>query len=266
MTSLAVIIVALCTIQLLAVQNLIAASETIINPVIIPGDGPGSCATAESRQDAIASIETAVKMNIADVVLVSECGDGLWYSAARLDMTDPRQQCPTGWREYNVSSIRACGRPETEISSCANIISYTTGSQYSKVCGRVIGYQSITPDGFIVGDRTIDENYVDGISITYGENPRQHIWTYAAGVTEKSTDYRPNNCPCSDQGSTQPQGFVSDRYYCESGNIASDDTDNVDDFYGNDRLWDGQQCSNEGACCTTMSPPWFRVDLAESTT
>jgi hypothetical protein len=133
------------------------------------------------------------------------------------------------------------------------------------VCGRVIGYQSITPDGFL-GDRTIDENYVDGVSITYGENPRQHIWTYAAGVTENSIAYTPNNCPCSDHGSTQPQLFVSDRYYCESGNIASDDTDNVDGFYGNDKLWDGQQCSNEGACCTVMSLPWFSVDLAESTT
>jgi hypothetical protein len=105
MTSLAVAIVVLCTIQLLAVQNLIVASETIINPVILPGDGPGSCATAKSRQDAIASIETAVKMNIADVVSVSECGDGLWYSVSRLDMTDPQQQCPTGWREYTNSSV-----------------------------------------------------------------------------------------------------------------------------------------------------------------
>ena len=260
-TSWAVIVV-FCTMQLLVVENLTAANA--INAVILPGNGPGSCATADSRQDAIASIENAVNMNIAklNIVSVSEkCGGGLWYSVARLDMTDPRQQCPTGWREYNQSLVRACGRPLNNSSSCASV-SYTTDRQYSKVCGRVIGYQVTTPDGFLGVDRTIDENYVDGVSITYGKNPRQHIWTYAAGVTENSFRHTPNNCPCWDSRAEQPQGFVGDRYYCESGNV---DADNIGGLYGNDKLWDGQQCSNEGTCCTTMSPPWFSVDLTNPT-
>ena len=255
------VFVVFCTMQLLVVENLTAANA--INPVISPGNGPGSCATADSRQDAIASIENAVITNIANIVSVSKkCGAGLWYSVASLDMTDPRQQCPTGWREYNESSVRACGRPESESLSCASV-SYSTGRQYSKVCGRIIGYQVSTPDGFRDADRTIDENYVDGISITYGKNPRQHIWTYAAGVTENSTVHAINNCPCWDPSADQPQGFVGDRYYCESGNV---DAENINGgLYGNDKLWDGQQCSNEGTCCTTMSPPWFSVDLANPT-
>ena len=35
-------------------------------------------------------------------------------------------------------------------------------------------------------------------------------------------------------------------------------------FFSNDPLWDGQQCSNEGTCCTGTDntvPPWFSVDL-----
>ena len=47
----------------------------------------------------------------------------------------------------------------------------------------------------------------------YGKNPRQHIWTYAAGVTENSVAHTPNNCPCSDANSIPPQEFVGDRYY-----------------------------------------------------
>ena len=116
-------------------------SETI-NPVVLSGGSPGSCVSPEARQAAIARLESEVKRNII-IVKVWECGDGLWYPVASLDMTDPQQQCPTGWREYNESSVRACGRPITDSSSCPSV-SYTTGDQYSKVCGRVIGYQVTT--------------------------------------------------------------------------------------------------------------------------
>ena len=244
--------------QLLVVENLTAANAN--NTVTLPGNGSDLCATADSRQDAMPLQALRMQLIITNIAnIVEKCGAGLWYSVANLDMTDPRQQCPTGWREYNESSVRACGRLET---TCASV-SYSTGRQYSKVCGRIIGYQVSTPDGFRDADRTIDENYVDGISITYGKNPHQHIWTYAAGVTENSTVHAINNCPCWDPSADQPQGFVGDRYYCESGNV---DAENINGgLYGNDKLWDGQQCSNEGTCCTTMSPPWFSVDLANPT-
>ena len=36
-------------------------------------------------------------------------------------------------------------------------------------------------------------------------------------------------------------------------------------FYPNDKLWDGLEC--EGTCCnSTMSPPWFSVQLPAPTT
>ena len=247
------VFVVFCTMQLLVVENLTATNAN--NTVTLPGNGSDLCATADSRQDAMPL--QALRMQLI-IMNIAKCGAGLWYSVASLDMTDPRQQCPTGWREYNESSVRACGRLESELPTCANV-SYSTDRQYSKVCGRIIGYQVSSPDAFREADRTIDENYVDGISITYGKNPRQHIWTYAAGVTENSPMHAINNCPCWDSSADQPQGFVGDRYYCESGNV---DAENIDSgLYGNDKLWDGQQCSNEGTCCTTMSPPWFSVDL-----
>ena len=34
-------------------------------------------------------------------------------------------------------------------------------------------------------NNTIDEDYVSGLSITYSSNPRQHIWTYVSGRSER---------------------------------------------------------------------------------
>ena len=257
MTNLTITIIILCIKYLLAAENLTAASETV-NPEVLPGGSFGLCVAPEDRQAAIERLESKVKRNII-VVKVRECGDGLWYPVASLDMTDPQQQCPTAWREYNESSVRACGRPVTNSPSCPSVL-FTNSRQYSKVCGRVIGYQVTTPDGFI-SSGNIDQNYVDGVSITY-RNPRQHIWTYAAGVTENSTNHTVNNCPCWNANAEQPQEFVGESYYCESGNPSSDI---IDGPYGNDKLWDGQQCSNEGTCCTTRSPPWFSVELPNPT-
>ena len=47
----------------------------------------GSCAPLEERQTAIENLRNDVRRNIV-VVSVSECGGGLWYPVASLDMTD----------------------------------------------------------------------------------------------------------------------------------------------------------------------------------
>ena len=128
-----------------------------------------------------------------DIHVVPECGDGLWYRVAYLDMTDPSQQCPGAWREYNTSGARTCGRPEGT-SGCSTTFYPTNHSkQYSNVCGRIVGYQVGTPDGFTNNDRT---GYMDGVSITHGE-PHHHIWSYVADHSERSSDHAVGNCPCT---------------------------------------------------------------------
>ena len=65
---------------------------------------------------------------------------------------------------------------------------------------------------------------------------------------------------------TQPPEFVGDNYYCESANEAEIESfAGPPEFFAADKLWDGQQCDHEGTCCTTKSPPWFSVELANST-
>ena len=175
-------------------------------------------------------------------------------------MYNRTEKCPAAWREYNVSGLRSCGRPTTTLPSCPGIL-YATGRQYSKVCGRVIGYQDHSPDGFAnFNTNNASQSYLDGVSITYGSS-RQHLWSYVAGVTEDGISHTPNNCPCSTQAGTGAPSFVGNNYYCESGNP----TNTVGaGLLVNDPLWDGHQC--EGSCCSgANSPPWFSVQLPTPT-
>jgi hypothetical protein len=67
---------------------------------------------------------------------------------------------------------------------------------YSKACGQIIAYQVGSTGAFSRpgSSPTIDNSYVDGISLTHG-NPRQHIWTFAAGFNEQVQLY---TCPVLD--------------------------------------------------------------------
>ena len=66
------------------------------------------------------------------------------------------------------------------------------------MCGRIKAYQFGGTDAFSNYHNkistTIDGAYVDGISVTHS-SPRQHIWTFAAGVSEYSSTYS-GVCPC----------------------------------------------------------------------
>ena len=85
-------------------------------------------------------------------------------------MTNPLQQCPSVWKEYNISGARACGRQFSNEGSCATT-QYFAANQYSNVCGRIFGYQVASPDGFSSVENheqnELGRRYMDGISITY---------------------------------------------------------------------------------------------------
>ena len=203
---------------------------------------------------------TSLILRNTDMEPQSNCGPGLWWRVAHLNMSDPTQQCPSVWREYNESGVRACGRRTTSTGSCAAKC-YLTSSQYSRVCGRVIGYQVASPDTFgSHGDHRIN---FDGINITSGAQ-RDHVWSYVAGLNEiQSQPHSDSKCPCSITNGLDPPPSIGDNYYCESGNPTNDWEGNQ--LFTEDKLWDGQQC--EGTCCnTTMSPPWFSVQLPAPTT
>ena len=182
------------------------------------------------------------------------CGSGRgWTRLAYLDMTDATQNCPSGFRLYQSGGVRACGRPVTNNGSCVSVQFPSNGISYSQICGRVTGYQYRSPDAAVRSD--INSYYVDGVSITRG-SPRQHVWTFINGYSDS---YNINNCNCNQQ----PQAFIGNNYFCESGNPNS----NANRLFISDPLWDGQNCgSNESTCCSATGIPWFHRDYGSTTT
>ena len=86
--------------------------------------------------------------------------------------------------------------------------------------------------------RTIDEVYVDGVSITYGSTLRKHIWTYASGLDLgfHSTEF---GCPCNNDNMQQVPPYVGSDYYCETGAHVYTCCETRFHLYSNDILWDG---------------------------
>ena len=193
-----------------------------------------------------------------------------------LDMTDSNQSCPDGFRLVSRTAppLRTCGRPGP--AGCESTTFPTHGIEYSRVCGRVIAYQDRTPDGFFpyaTGRVTdIDDHYVAGVSLTHGQSPRQHIWTFAATPDELQA-YSDSNgnastfsCPCIRPDrvfDAELPPFVGQDYFCDSGNP------NYGlrfDFFPDDPLWDGEGCGYVSTCCEFNNPPWFCKQLPQPTT
>ena len=190
---------------------------------------------------------------------------GGWMRVANLDMTDPNQKCPAGFRPVTRTSapMRMCGRPGPV--GCVSATFQTYGVEYSHVCGLVTGYQDSSPDAFGGAQgKTIDSTYVDGVSLTHGQSPRQHIWTFV-GARDESPMYRGSTCPCTRTDNlftgTIPS-FVGQDYFCDTASRGS----LRHQFFPNDPLWDGQGCGSNSTCCEFNNPPWFCKQLPQPTT
>ena len=136
----------------------------------------------------------AVKV-YCDMERVCGCdGGGGWMRVADIDMTRPNENCPAGFRKVTASGKTMCGG---QGAGCISTTFSSHGIEYSRVCGRINGYQNYTTDAFknyISSRGSIDSAFVDGIVLTHG-SPRQHIWTFAAGYNQYTT--ATNRCPCN---------------------------------------------------------------------
>ena len=202
-----------------------------------------------------------------------DCGGtkGGWMRIADID-TSRGDTCPSGWNSY-----KSYCRGGSAVG-CYSAHFLTNSTRYSKVCGRVKGYQKGTMDGFFpsaykygkvrwyrpgTASRSLDGVYVDGISITSG-NPRKHVWTYAVGLSDDHK-YLQLNCPCAKHPGPGAPMYVGNHYYCESGNAGSLGG-KFSRLFTDDPLWDGAGCLAENSCCYNVGMPWFFRQFPTTTT
>ena len=157
--------------------------------------------------------------------------------------------CPTGLGQLTAGGRKLCAK--TVNIGCSSVTFPAQGVSYSKVCGRVYGYQKDSADAFHRHAHcpgcTIDQPYVDGVSITHGQ-PRQHIWSLGAA----QTDFY---CSCSyNPRESYFPSFVGNDFSCEVEGRST--------YTSSDRLWDGQGCSVD----SVHNSAWFCKELSQPTT
>ena len=260
-------------VQLESSQELSSTFSTAINDTVndvlhltqklITLHLPASCQEVLDKEPSLSSGTYTLSNKLFPNEFVAYCHfedlcntPGPWTRMAFLNMSDTTQNCSSPFELYESNGVRACGRPHPLTGGCQSVTFPVNQTLYSQVCGQISGYQYHSPDGFNGG--SIDQAYVDGISLTHG-CPRQHIWSFAASKDISGT----SSCPCA--GGNSPPAFVGNDYFCESGSNGGSVNQQM---YTSDPLWDGQGCvgGEPVACCQATSIPWFHKVLNTSTT
>ena len=231
--------------------------------------GLGTCPIAADRENAVSELSGDARNIISEIL--SRCGGPEWRRVVFINMTDTSYDCPSGF-ELTSFSRRTCGPPSTVSGpGCYSATFSVDSTQYSKVCGRIIGYTFAQTCAFfenIVYNRNIESYYVDGASLTHGAaGQRQHIWTFASAVSEANTGYSDNHyCPCASTRPLSSPPFVGNDYFCESGRNTPYVGPNWYVFHPDDPIWDGKNCTSDSSCCEFSNPPWFTKELPNPTT
>ena len=196
-----------------------------------------------------------------------------WMRVAYIDMRNTSQQCPS---ELTLLSRSSAPRRACDIiirSGCVSNTFSVHGVEYSHVYGRIIAYQNSVPiafhfPSFLNTYNDIDSQYVYGVSLTHGQSPRNHIWTFA-GASDETSNRPTFKCPCINTGITPSPSvpdFIGNDYFCDTA-LSTYYYPNVPiAFQPADPLWDGEGCGPTNTCCSFNHPPWFIKHLPSPTT
>lgn len=263
---------------LVLLQIPVAIGQQISPPAVKVGvqivqTDPGTCPSEEEWQAANAELSQEAFRLLDEQTCGGTRG---WKRVAFVNMTDTSQECPLGLALTSFSK-RTCGSTtaNSQVGRCDSTTFSVNATQYSRVCGRVIGYKYFQTAAFFSyygrSQTTVEGYYVDGISLTHGaEGQRQHIWTFAGSLSDfdDGSQSGVSFCACAAINPVLPPPFVGDDYFCESG-TNDPTTANIPAFYPDDPLWDGQNCGpgpTGEACCEFNNPPWFTKTLPSPTT
>ena len=171
-----------------------------------------------------------------------KCGgvEGGWMQVVDVDMNRD-DNCLGTWHKITTPKRLCLG---SVAAGCSSAYFYMKGVSYEHICGQAKAYQKGNPN--------------DGISITIG-SPRKHVWTYAVGLSDDYDYSGSSNCPCATVPGPSPPAFVGNDYYCESGDVGTQDQTL---YYLTDPLWDGAGCTSGNGCCAQIGMPWFYRKLS----
>ena len=214
---------------------------------------------------------------------------GGWMRVAYIDMRNSSHQCPSELNLTTRSSAprRLCDMPLDIRDDYVSNTFTAHGISYSHVYGRIKAYQYGIPSAFswfrpqktLYSDQTqIDDAYGFGVSLTHGQNPRNHIWTFA-DAQDETLENPERKCPCINSNlnssSITIPSFVGNDYFCDTALANLNSYKNIDivkTLFSSDPLWDGEGCGSTNTCCSVPnlcgnnSPPWFIKHLPSSTT
>ena len=179
-----------------------------------------------------------------------------WLKVVEFDMTIASTQCPVNFSLSTVDGMHIC-TSTSHSSGCFSTFFTTKGMAYSNFFGRIRDQYGRTNSfqPYRRGNATIDEPYVDGISLTYGQ-PRRHIWTFAADRNQEEA-----YCTCSDHEVNRIPEFVGKDYFCDTGVQFNESSS----LAISNPLWDGIGCNPTYTCCLYNQPPWFYKNLPQPT-
>ena len=130
---------------------------------------------------------------------------------AHVNMSQDGVSCPQGLIEKVRSELPLCGQ---NAAGCQRTLFSALGLSYSRVYGRLQGYQFSTTDAFFTYLRSpsvgLSSPYVDGASRPNTSGHMLLNWLEDSCSTCL--------CPCSTGSAIQPPPFVGSDYYCETGN------------------------------------------------
>ena len=185
-------------------------------------------------------------------------GEPGWLKVADFDMRRAHEECPYNFNVVYHQNLTLCAK-SVRGKGCQSVTYPLHGVPYQRLCGRASAFQVGTNNAFHrfqCEHCTIDDPYVDGLSITY-DYPRKHIWSLAASWTGYYVDGYRAVCPCANGQGTPPPEFVGRNYFCEAGQYWPS-KGAIDE---RDPLWDGRCGPDEEGCCGYPDQPWFCADI-----
>lgn len=248
-----------CPTRSLPVQ---VAGEKLYSSTCDSQDGQDSLQSLNNRVEA--AIESVLP-RINAILTPSPCEGPDWKRVVYINMTNASHSCPANseWQEVDLDGMRVCRRMASSMNRCGEatfVVDSDIIGSYSMVCGKIIAYKYGTTEAFgefHAENAGLDREYVDGVSLTYGKNPRHHIWTFAAGkANEPDPELQHFVCPCDSIGTPRNPSFIGQNYFCESAGADLSGQLNSDNA-----LWDGRGCSADSSCCNFNEPPYFVATL-----